>query len=160
MDIDASDNGIGAVCLQRLDKENKIHPSSEELCNGIKSCYWKNGGTSQREAAYLVLIWIDHNNLHYIHGAKGLAGKLDYSFLDLIMFCFTIQGPKTWCPNSIPAKAWMNSEKHSSIFPPDKILGMFTWEIETSIIEANRMVQALPVYLLTVSLFPPEFVVK
>ena len=103
--VDASNEGIGAVLFQRSEVDGKMHPCaflSRRLSSGQRNYdvgnrellvvkvaleewrHWLEG------AQHLFLVWTDHKNLEYIKQAKRLNSRQARWALFFNRFCFTL----------------------------------------------------------------------
>lgn len=115
VEVDASDTGVGAVLSQRSAADGKLHPCA--FFSRRLSQAERNYDVGNRELLALVLalqewrhwlegaaerflVWMDHKNLSYLHGAKRLNSRQARWALFLGRFEFTL----TYRPGSKNAK--------------------------------------------------------
>lgn len=158
VEVDASDTGVGAVLSQRSPSDQKLHPCAffsrrlspaeqnytigdrELLAVKMALDEWRHF----LEGAELpFLVWTDHKNLSYIQSAKTLNSRQARWALFFGRFNFTLTyrpGSRNTKPDALsrqfsPADV---AESVEHILSPSRVVAAITWEIESSIKEAQE----------------------
>ena len=157
VEVDASNNGVGAVLSQRSEKDNKLHPcaflsrklspaernydvGNRELL-GVKVAleewrHWLEG------AQQPFLVWTDHKNLEYVRKAKRLNSRQARWSLFFNRFNFVLSyrpGTLNTKPDALsrlfdPEPVAKDPEP---ILPLHRVVGAVTWQIESEVKQAN-----------------------
>lgn len=157
VEVDASNEGVGAVLSQRSAKDNRMHPcaylsrkltpaeknydvGNKELL-AVKAAleewrHWLEG------AEQPFLVWTDHKNLEYIRKAKRLNSRQARWTLFFNRFNFTL----SFRPGSQNAKPDALSRLYDpepiakepeAILPLNRVVGAVSWQIESDVKQAN-----------------------
>ncbi len=156
VEVDASEVGVGAILSQRSPSDNKVHPcaffshrltpSERNYDIGNKELlavklaleewrHWLEG------AGVPFLVWTDHKNLEYIHSAKRINSRQARWALFFGRFNFTISyrpGSKNGKPDALSRIFEVEPGFPSPvpIVPPNRVIAMVTWEVESRVREA------------------------
>ena len=157
VEVDASNNGVGAVLSQRSEKDNKLHPCaflSQKLSPAERNYdvdnrellavkialeewrHWLEG------AQHPFIVWTDHKNLEYIRKAKRLNSRQARWTLFFNRFNFVLSyrpGSQNTKPDAVsrlfepepPAK------EPEPILPLNCVVGAVSWQIESEVKRAN-----------------------
>ena len=157
VEVDASNEGVGAVLSQRSQQDGKMHPcaflsrwlskaernydvGSRELL-AVKLAleewrHWLEGAT------HPFIIWTDHKNLEYIKKAKRFNSRQARWALFFNRFSFSL----SYRPGSRNIKTDALSrlfdpkpeaKQPETILPLNCVVGAVTWPIETKVKQAN-----------------------
>lgn len=153
VEVDASNDGIGAILSQKSAKDNKLHPCaflSRKLTPAEKNYdvgkkellaikvaleewrHWLEG------AEQPFLIWTNHKNLEYLKNAKRLNSRQARWSLFFNRFNFTLSyrpGSQNTKPDALsrlydPEPA---AKEPEHILPLDRVVGGVTWQIESEV---------------------------
>ena len=154
VEVDASNDGIGAVLSQRSVQDNKLHPcaflsrklttaernydvGNKELLAVLEEWrHWLEG------AEQPFLVWTDHKNLEYIKNSKRLNSRQARWSLFFNRFHFVL----SYRPGTQNVKPDVLSRLYDpepvakepeSILPPNRVVGAVSWPIESVVKQAN-----------------------
>uniref|UniRef100_A0A8C7WWZ3 Gypsy retrotransposon integrase-like protein 1 n=1 Tax=Oryzias sinensis TaxID=183150 RepID=A0A8C7WWZ3_9TELE len=161
VEVDASNEGIGAVLSQRSEQDGKLHPCA--FLSRRLSASERNYDIGNREllavkvaleewrhwlegAEHPFVVWTDHKNLDYIRNAKRLNSRQARWRLFFDRFSFVLSyrpGSKNIKPDALsrrfdPAPVAKTPE---SILPLSCVVGAVSWQIESEVKQANSGVQ-------------------
>ncbi len=151
-----SEVGVGAILSQRSPSDNKVHPctffshrltpSERNYDIGNKELlavklaleewrHWLEG------AGVPFLVWTDHKNLEYIRSAERINSRQARWALFFGRFNFTISyrpGSKNGKPDALSRIFEVEPGFPSPvpIVPPNRVIAMVTWEVESRVREA------------------------
>lgn len=159
VEVDASNEGIGGVLSQRSAEDNKMHPcaylsrklttaernydvGNKELL-AVKAAleewrHWLEG------AEQPFLVWTDHKNLEYIRKAKRLNSRQARWTLFFSRFNFTLSfrpGSQNQKPDALSRLYDPEplAVEPKTILPLNRVIGAFSWQVESDVKEANVM---------------------
>ena len=157
VEVDASNEGVGAVLSQRQQKDNKLHPCA--FLSRRLSPAERNYDVGNREllavklaleewrhwlegAEHPFVVWTDHKNLEYIKKAKRLNSRQARWTLFFNRFDFVLSyrpGSQNVKPGALsrlfdPVPSFKEPEP---IIPLNRVVGALTWQVEKEVIRAN-----------------------
>uniref|UniRef100_A0A3B3H296 Gypsy retrotransposon integrase-like protein 1 n=1 Tax=Oryzias latipes TaxID=8090 RepID=A0A3B3H296_ORYLA len=161
VEVDASNEGLGAVLSQRSELDGKVHPCaflSRRLSQAERNYdignrellavkvaleewrHWLEG------AEHPFIVWTDHRNLEYIRTAKRLNARQARWRLFFDRFSFSLSyrpGSKNVKPDALsrqfdPAPV---AKEPEPILPLTCVVGAVSWQIESEVMQANSGVQ-------------------
>uniref|UniRef100_A0A3P9M1D4 Gypsy retrotransposon integrase-like protein 1 n=1 Tax=Oryzias latipes TaxID=8090 RepID=A0A3P9M1D4_ORYLA len=157
VEVDASNEGIGAVLSQRSEQDGKMHPCAF-LSRRLSSAE-RNYDIGNREllavkvaleewrhwlegAEHPFIVWTDHKNLEYIRNAKRLNARQARWRLFFDRFSFTLSyrpGSKNVKPDALsrrfdPAPV---AKEPEPLLPLTCVVGAVSWQIESEVRQAN-----------------------
>uniref|UniRef100_A0A8C1LRZ5 Gypsy retrotransposon integrase-like protein 1 n=1 Tax=Cyprinus carpio TaxID=7962 RepID=A0A8C1LRZ5_CYPCA len=177
VEVDASEVGAGAILSQRSPSDDRVHPcaffshrltpsernydiGNRELL-AVKLAleewrHWLEG------AEVPFIVWTDHKNLEYIRTAKRLNSRQARWALFFGRFNFNISyrpGSKNGKPDALSRifEAEPRAILPVTILPPDRVVAMVTWGVESRVRSALRNV-TVPAGCPESLLFVPESV--
>lgn len=157
VEVDASNEGIGAVLSQRSEQDGKMHPCaflSQRLSKAERNYdvgnrellavkvaleewrHWLEG------ANHPFIVWTDHKNLEYIKKAKRLNSRQARWALFFNRFSFSLSyrpGSRNVKPDALsrlfdPEPV---AKEPEAILPLTCVVGAVTWQIENEVKQAN-----------------------
>lgn len=157
VEVDASNDGVGAILSQRAVKDNKMHPCA--FLSRRLSPAERNYDVGNRELLAVkvaleewrhwlegaqppFLVWTEHKNLEYIRKAKRLNSRQARWALFFNRFNFTL----SFRPGSKNGKPDVLSRLHDPepmakdpepILPLNRVVGAVTWPIEAQVKRAS-----------------------
>ena len=157
VEVDTSNEGVGAVLSQRSEKDGKMHP-----------CAFLSRRLSKAERNYVVgnrellavklaleewwhwlegadqpfIVWTDHKNLEYIRKAKRLNSRQARWALFFNRFVFSLSyrlGSRNVKPDALSRlfDPEPKAKEPETILPLTCVVGAVTWPIETEVKQAN-----------------------
>jgi hypothetical protein len=157
VEVDASNEGIGAVLSQRSDQDGKVHPCA--FLSRRLSKAERNYDVGNREllAVKLALeewrhwlegadlpfvVWTDHKNLEYIRKANRLNSRQARWALFFNRFSFSLSyrpGSRNVKPDVLSRlfDPEPEAKEPETILPLTLVVGAVTWPIETEVKRAN-----------------------
>ena len=156
VEVDASNEGIGAVLSQRAEKDSKLHPCAylsrkltaaernydvgnrELLAVKVALDEWRHWLEGAKQP---FIVWTDHKNLEYIRKAKRLNSRQARWTLFFNRFNFTLSyrpGSQNAKPDALSRlfDPEALSKETESILPPTQVIGGVTWPIEAKVNQA------------------------
>ena len=167
VEVDASNDGVGAVLSQRSEKDGKMHPCaflSRRLSPAERNydvgnrellavklaleewCHWLEG------AEQPFIVWTDHKNLEFIRKAKRLNSRQARWALFFNRFSFTL----SYRPGSRNVKPDVllrlfgpepKTKQAETILPLNCVVGAVTWPMENKVKQANGGAPYVPAEL-------------
>ncbi|KAK5885228.1 hypothetical protein CesoFtcFv8_018960 [Champsocephalus esox] len=157
VEVDASNDGVGAILSQISAGDNKVHPCAY-LSRKLSSAE-RNYDVGNREllavkialeewrhwlegAEQDFLVWTDHKNLQYIRKVKRLNSRQARWALFFNRFRFTLSyrpGSQNGKPDALSRMYDPEPSPKSPdpILRPDRVIGSVTWPIEAKVKQAN-----------------------
>ncbi|KAL0191918.1 hypothetical protein M9458_010214, partial [Cirrhinus mrigala] len=164
VEVDASEEGVGAVLSQRSSSDDRVHPcvffshrlspaernydigNRELLAIKLALEEWRHW---LERSGVPFIVWTDHKNLEYIRSAKKLNFRQARWALFFGRFDFSISyrpGSKNIKPDVL-SRMFDHSERSSSpkpILPQRVVISVVAWEIESKVRTASEGVTPLP----------------
>ena len=162
VEVDASNEGVGAILSQRSEQDGKVHPCA--FLSRRLSKAERNYDVGNREllavklaleewrhwlegAEHPFIVWTDHRNLEYIKKAKRLNSRQARWALFFNRFSFSLSyrpGSKNVKPDALsrlfdPEPVAKDPE---TILPLTCVVGALTWQIENEVKQANGEVRS------------------
>ncbi|XP_068508006.1 uncharacterized protein tctn1 isoform X2 [Syngnathus scovelli] len=157
VEVDASNQGVGAILSQRAKSDNKLHPCAflsrrltpaeqnydvgdrELLAVKLALEEWRHWLEGAQQP---FLVWTDHKNLEYIKSAKRLNSRQARWSLFFNRFNFTLSyrpGTKNTKPDALSRVFNSDPEikKPETILPSHCLVRAVTWPIEGRVQQAN-----------------------
>ena len=160
VEVDASDEGIGAILSQRSEADQRVHPCAflsrrftpaernydignrELLAVHAALEEWRHWLEGSKQP---FIVWSDHKNLTYVRTAKRLGPRQARWALFFNRFNFTL----TYRPGSANTKADalsrcfpegspVSPEVPDTVLPPARVVGMISWAVESAVKRALR----------------------
>uniref|UniRef100_A0AAQ4PEP9 ribonuclease H n=1 Tax=Gasterosteus aculeatus aculeatus TaxID=481459 RepID=A0AAQ4PEP9_GASAC len=163
VEVDASNNGIGAILSQRAESDNKLHPCA--FLSRRLTAAERNYDVGDREllavkaaleewrhwlegAQHPFLVWTDHKNLQYIKKAKRLNSRQARWSLFFNRFDFSLSyrpGSRNTKPDALSRLFSPEpvAREPEPILPLHCVVGAVTWPIETKVKQANEVLVAV-----------------
>lgn len=157
VEVDASNNGIGAILSQRAESDNKLHPCA--FLSRRLTAAERNYDVGDREllavkaaleewrhwlegAQHPFLVWTDHKNLQYIKKAKRLNSRQARWSWFFNRFDFSLSyrpGSRNTKPDALSRLFSPEpvAREPEPILPLHCVVGAVTWPIETKVKQAN-----------------------
>ena len=157
VEVDASNEGIGAVLSQRSDQDGKVHPCA--FLSRRLSKAERNYDVGNREllavklaleewrhwlegAELPFIFWTDHRNIEYIRKAKRLNSRQARWALFFNRFSFSLSyrpGSRNVKPDALSRlfDPEPEAKEPETILPLSRVVGAVTWPIETEVKRAN-----------------------
>ena len=157
VEVDASNEGVGAILSQRSEQDGKVHPCA--FLSRRLSKAERNYDVANREllavklaleewrhwlegAEHPFIVWTDHKNLEYIKKAKRLNSRQARWALFFNRFSFSLSyrpGSRNVKPDALsrlfdPEPVAKDPE---TILPLTCVVGALTWQIENEVKPAN-----------------------
>uniref|UniRef100_A0A671YIT6 Gypsy retrotransposon integrase-like protein 1 n=1 Tax=Sparus aurata TaxID=8175 RepID=A0A671YIT6_SPAAU len=161
VEVDASNEGIGAVLSQRSERDGKMHPCA--FLSRRLSRAERNYDVGNREllavklaleewrhwlegADHPFIVWTDHKNLEYIRKAKRLNSRQARWALFFNRFSFSLSyrpGSRNVKPDVLSRlfDPEPEAKEPETILPLTHVVGAVTWPIET---EVKRAIGGAP----------------
>ena len=162
VEVDASNEGVGAILSQRSEQDGKVHPCA--FLSRRLSKAERNYDVGNREllavkialeewrhwlegAEHPFIVWTDHRNLEYIKKAKRLNSRQARWALFFNRFSFSLSyrpGSRNVKPDALsrlfdPEPVAKDTE---TILPLTCVVGALTWQIENEVKQANGDVRS------------------
>ena len=162
VEVDASNEGVGAILSQRSEQDGKVHPCA--FLSRRLSKAERNYDVGNREllavklaleewrhwlegAEHPFIVWTDHKNLEYIKKAKRLNSRQARWALFFNRFSFSLSyrpGSRNVKPDALsrlfdPEPVAKDPE---TILPLTCVVGALTWQIENEVKQANGDVRS------------------
>uniref|UniRef100_A0A671VHH1 Uncharacterized protein n=2 Tax=Sparus aurata TaxID=8175 RepID=A0A671VHH1_SPAAU len=157
VEVDASNEGVGAVLSQRSQQDGKMHPCA--FLSRRLSKAERNYDVGNREllavklaleewrhwlegAEHPFIVWTDHKNLEYIKKAKRLNSRQARWALFFNRFSFSLSyrpGSRNVKPDALSRlfDPEPEAKQPETILPLNCVVGAVTWPIETEVKQAN-----------------------
>ena len=158
VEVDASNNGVGAVLSQRSEKDNKLHPCA--FLSRKLSPAERNYDVGNREllavkialeawrhwlegAQHPFIVWTDHKNLEYIRKDKRLNSRQARWTLFFNRFNFVLSyrpGSQNTKPDALSSVRTLKppAKEPEPILPLNCVVGAVSWQIESEVKRANE----------------------
>ena len=157
VEVDASNDGVGAVLSQRSEKDGKMHPCA--FLSRRLSRAERNYDVGNREllavklaleewrhwlegAEQPFIVWTDHKNLEFIRKAKRLNSRQARWALFFNRFSFSLSyrpGSRNVKPDVLSRlfEPEPKTKQTEPILPLNCVVGAVTWPIENEVKQAN-----------------------
>lgn len=157
VEVDASNDGVGAVLSQRSTEDHKLHPCA--FLSRKLSPAERNYDVGNREllavklaleewrhwlegAQHPFIVWTDHKNLEYIRKAKRLNSRQARWTLFFNRFNFVLSyrpGSQNTKPDALSRlfNPEPTAKKPEPMLPPHRVVGAVTWQIESEVKRSN-----------------------